>query len=317
MADSLSRSEIDALLGGLETGVLRSASSRPAPEGTHTDLPYAELVHQLAATLCSNLTSDLEHSLRGRCEVRLAGFSSTICAEVLSSLDARCVAVVESRQVGSHSLVTMNSGAVFPMVDCLLGGGSSTVAAAIPQRPLTDIELKLITRSLSSIVAALQEAWSQFQPAEFLVAHVEGRIPVAELISPREPVVTLQLETTVNGLIGLATVVIPERAILDLARKSGLTTGTALSTRETSAESIPKTEIRVCLTSLDVSAETLASLKVGAILPLNSDSNLSEATVIVDGSPAFTGTPGVHAGRKAVRVVSAIDSEKSPQMKID
>lgn len=313
MADSLSQSEIEALLGGLETGVLRPAAE-VLPADSHAELPYAELVRQLAATLCANLTADLEHSLRGRCEVRLAGFSLSLCAEVLSSLDARCVAVVESRQVGSHSLVAMNSGAVFPMLDCLLGGGSSTVAAAIPQRPLTDIELKLAGRCLSSITAALQQAWSELQPAEFQVAHVEGRIPAAELISPREPVVKLQLETAVNGLVGQATLVLPERAILDLATKSGFVTSTPFDSKDIPADPDPTAEIRVQLTSLEVSAETLSSLKDGAILPLNADSNLSEATVIVDGSPAFTGTPGIHAGRKAVRVGSAIHAEESSRM---
>lgn len=252
--------------------------------------------------------------------MRLAGFSSSICADVLSSLDARCVAVVESRQVGSHSLVAMNAGAVFPMVDCLLGGGSSTVGAAIPKRPLTDIELKLAGRCLGSIAAALQQAWSQFQPAEFQVAHVEGRIPAAELISPREPVVRLQLETAVNGFVGQTTLVLPERAILELARKSGLVTGTPAGSNATvdssfdedlSDEPGSRAEIRVHLTSLDVDTQTLASLKVGDILPLNSDSNLGEATVVVDGSPAFTGTPGIHAGRKAVRVGFPIVARES------
>jgi flagellar motor switch protein FliM len=314
MASSLSQSEIDALLSGLETGVSRPVLTEATTAGPSADLPYAELVRKLAATLCTHLTAELEHSLRGRCEVRLAGFSSSICAEVLASLDARCVAVVESRQVGSHSLVAMNSGAVFPMIDCLLGGGSSTVAAAIPERPLTDIELKLISRCLNSIVAALQQAWSQFQPAEFQVAHIEGRIPAAELISPREPVVTLQLEMAVNGLLGQSTLVIPERAILDLAKKSGLATtpsdATPLDATGTAGESQPHAEIRVQLTSLDVNAETLGSLNVGDILPLKADSSLSKATIFVDGSPAFTGTPGIHAGRKAVRIEAVTEAEK-------
>jgi len=315
MADSISQSEIEALLGGLDTGSYRTAPTADS-SAEPADLPYAEFLRQLAATLCSNLTADLEHSLRGRCEVRLAGFSSSICAEVLVSLDARCVAVVESRQIGSHSLVAMNAGAVFPMIDCLLGGGSSTVAAAIPERPLTDIELKLIARCLSSIVAALQQAWSQFQPAEFQVAHVEGRVPAAELISPRESVITLQLETAVNGLVGQATLVLPERAILDLARKSGFASSTSLDSGDTESESEPDAELRVQLTSLDVKAESLASLKVGDILPLSSAANLSpaanlsEATIFVDGSPVFTGTPGVNAGRKAVRIEATIKAKE-------
>lgn len=310
MASSLSQSEIDALLGGLETGSFRPALTAAAIAEPSADLPYAELVRKLAAALCSHLTAELEHSLRGRCKVRLAGFSASLCAEVLASLDARCVAVVESRQVGSHSLVAMNAGAVFPMIDCLLGGGSGTVSAAIPERPLTDIELKLIARCLKSIAAALQQAWSQFQPAEFQVAHVEGRIPAAELISPREPVVRLQLETAVNGLVGQATLVLPERAILDLARKCGFATSTSINSTGVAGEPDPCSEIRVQLTSLDINFETLAALKVGDILPLDSDSNLSKATIFVDGSPAFTGTPGIRAGRKAVRIESAVEAEE-------
>ena len=122
MAPSLSKSDIAALLCGLDTG----PPAEPHVAGASgARLAGSDQVEQIAEDLCRELTSLFEQSLRGRCEVRLAQVTATTCVEALTQLDSRCVAVIESRQ-GSHSLLVMDAGAVFPRIDCLLGGGAGS-----------------------------------------------------------------------------------------------------------------------------------------------------------------------------------------------
>ena len=307
MADSLSQSELDALLSGLEIGSFGISSRGAASDSTSPDSPAAELLNRLSSTLCGNLTAGLEKSLRGRCEVCLGGFVIAPYSETLADLDDRCVAVVESHPAGLHSLIAMNSEAVFTMIDCLLGGGSGVGDTTIPDRPLTDIELKVIARCLNAIVEALEQAWTLYAPAEFQIAHIEGRLPAVPLIAPRERVVALKLQTTIHDQTGQITLVLPERPILDLSIEAGLSAdSTALA--ETSPDSSGFHELRVRLGAINVKAGTLASLQVRDVLPLPPDVNLREATILIDGQSAYVGEPGLNAGRKAIRIHSAIPS---------
>ena len=305
MADSLSQSELDTLLSGLEIGLSRPAAQTTASgSGSHPS-PASQLLNELSSALCRNLTAGLEKSLRGRCEVKLGGFATAPYSRTLASLDDRCVAVIESRPAGSHSLIAMNSAAVFSMIDCLLGGGSGTGDATIPDRPLTDIELKVVTRCLNAVVDAFEQAWTLYAPAEFQIAHVEGRLPAVPLIAPREQVISLELQTTVNDQSGRVTLVLPERPILDLADEAGLSSD-RLPHDDQSHESSRQRELRVRFGAMKIKAGTLAGLQVSDILPLAGAVNLREATVFVDGQPAYLGEPGLSGGRKAIRIHSTM-----------
>lgn len=300
MAHSLSQSEVDALLSGLETG--SPVPSEPVPRPS----PGTEGMEDMGRELALDLTTRLEHSLRSRCEVRLARIHSTNCSEALSRLDPKCVAVIESRMAGSHSLLAMDAGAVFPMVDCLLGGGSGSVETAIPHRPLTDIELKLMRRCAGQMAESLQTAWSQVQPAEFQVAHIEGRLPAAQLISPREQVVSLLFETAVNGVSGCMEFVFPARLIAKITDVDRVLIP-AEDEPNPDHQTAEQTRVTVHLASLEVAPSTLASLCVGDVLPLDPQTDLTSATVLLDGEPSFRGEPGLNFGRKAVRLRRVID----------
>lgn len=291
MAHSLSQSEIDALLSGLDTG---PPAESPAAGASGTRLPGTDQVEQIAKDLCRELTSLLEQSLRGRCDVRLSGVAATSCAEAISQLDSRCVAVIESRQ-GSHSLLAMDAGAVFPMIDCLLGGGAGSVETAIPHRSLTDIELKLVGRCAAAASSSLQSAWTRHQPAEFQVAHIEGRLPAAQLIAPRESVFTLKLETAINGVSGQLVFIIPERLTQSLRSEDARPESTTVEARP------DLKQVQVQLGTLTVSGETITMLKAGDVIPLG-EADLQTARVLIDGEPAFIGSPGLNSGRKAVQL---------------
>ena len=298
MAHSLSQSELDALLCGLDTG----PPAEPHVAGASgARLAGSDQVEQIAEDLCRELTSLFEQSLRGRCEVRLARVTATTCVEALTQLDSRCVAVIESRQ-GSHSLLAMDAGAVFPMIDCLLGGGAGSVETAIPHRPLTDIELKVVGRCADAAATSLQSAWSRHQTAEFQVAHIEGRLPAAQLIAPREPVFTVEIETAINGVAGQLVFVFPERLTRNLRREDAQT---ELKTVETRSD---LKQIQVQLASITISADTIASLKVGDVIPLG-EADLKTSQVLIDGEPVFFGSPGLNSGRKAVQLQERISSE--------
>lgn len=309
MAHSLTQSEVEALLAGLDTGIAQATRPETTSDPHQSQYPWAVHISQIGEEFCSHLTLDLERILRGRCEIRLAEFQSTTCGEVLSQLDARCFAVIESRQAGSHSLLAMDAGAVFPMIDGLLGGGPSPFEAAIPRRSLTELELKLMTRCISCVAASLERAWSRFHPVEFLAAHIEGRIPAAQLIAPRERVVALRIETAIGGTAGQIALVLPERLVVKLLQGEGRSPDASSMNQKPDVTS--GSDVRVRLTSLSIEPEALALLSIGDVLPLNGDADLHEAAVFVNGKPAFTGEPGLNSGRKAVRIGKPVVAEQA------
>ena len=112
----------------------------------------------------------------------------------------------------------------------------------------------------------------------------------------------MKLETAINGVAGQLVFVIPERLTQSLRRDD-------VPAESNVAEPRPDLkQVQVQLASLTVSAETIASLKVGDVISLG-ETDLQTPQVLIGGEPVFFGSPGLNSGRKAVQLRERISSE--------
>src|SRR5437867_1619392 len=166
MADVLSQSEVESLLASLAPNSamrprtqnqgehpLSAASpgslNRPAPAET-------ELMRSLRAVheaFGREWSADLSKLLRTTVDVRLIGIDQLTYGEfALSVEEPTCVSVIKADPFGGPIAINLNPAIVFPMIDRLLGGGRA-LSPVVPRRPLTEIELSLVSRITDSAMA--------------------------------------------------------------------------------------------------------------------------------------------------------------------
>src|SRR5205814_396288 len=78
---------------------------------------------------------------------------------------------------------------IYPVIDRLLGGSNADLF--IPQRPLTQIEQRLVQRITDRATHHLSEAWSNLTPVTFSVQDFESNPQLVQIVPPNETVVVI------------------------------------------------------------------------------------------------------------------------------
>ncbi len=92
------------------------------------------------------LGAALSSMLRSIVEVKLISVDQLTYSEFVFSLEnPTCFNLLESSGLDGHMILDINPSIIFPFVDRLLGGGREE-RPNIPNRPLTDIEIRIVSR---------------------------------------------------------------------------------------------------------------------------------------------------------------------------
>jgi flagellar motor switch protein FliM len=239
MSDVLSQSEIESLLAALDPATAAGpgrggASDARRHSGGDSRRPARvgpELLRALW-TLHEGFAQAFEASLRGlltsTVEVRSAGIDELTYGEFVSGVDdPTCLAALNADPLGATFLCQFESAIVFPIVDRLLGG-EGTPASAMPRRPLTDIELRLLWRVADLAAGALRGVWRDVCDLKPKVVQVEGQLHLITFVPPESPIVQLSFDMSLGDSAGTMNVCLPVSALEPLA---GRLLGTAGANR--------------------------------------------------------------------------------------
>src|SRR5207248_1494745 len=100
---------------------------------------------------------------------------------------------------------------IYPIIDRLLGGSNADLF--IPQRPLTQIEQRLVTRITDRAMQHLSEAWSNLTPVTFTVNDFESNPQLVLIVPPNETVVVVGFELKMGSRAGTMSLCIPYNVI--------------------------------------------------------------------------------------------------------
>ena len=305
MADVLSFSEVESLLSVLDsTSHFAASAAQPVDDGLRQleRLSHEQLrsIHALHAGFSREFGARLSSVMRSTCDVQLIRVEPLTYSDFVVGLEApTCFVLLESKGLGRHLILDLSSSIVFPIVDRLLGGGQATMSQACPQRPLTEIELKIASRVTDLAINALENAWANVCDLQLRVSQMESNPQRVQVVPPDEVVVLIQFEITLGARRGLMTLCVPFDAISSQAhqptqetvQKIGLDAGRS---RETA-------EFIVRMASTKLSAADVMNLEVGDVIM--TDAKVSDGVeILIDGLPAFRGFPGTFKNKKAVRV---------------
>lgn len=330
MADEvLSQLEVESLLSALDTSEHKPATSRggkatgaqvrPREKVTPYDFKRPERVgkdqmrslQSLHERFGRNFGASLSALLRMIVEVKLTSVDQLTYSEFLFSLEnPTCFNLLRAVPLDGNLILDINPSILYPIIDRLLGGGKD--GSQLARRPLTEIELRLVSRITNLFLKEMKNAWQNVVDLELSVERVESNPQLVQIVPPNEVVVLISFEVTLGDTRGMMNLCIPfnniERISSQLTSNSwaGYSRGGATDqTKGMIGRQLDGSEVELVVTLAETRITTadLIGLRVGDIITTDKDIR-SPLDLCVEGAVKFHGNPGALKGHKAIHIQS-------------
>src|SRR4051812_36083536 len=344
MSNVLEQSEVDALLAAVDTGQVNSGGGASAGIGGHPQVfarngkPASLDVHvydfkrpervskdQMRALEAlhegfgRNFGAALSGYLRTIIEVNVANIEQLTYSEFIHSLpNPTCFNLLKAEQLEGQLCLEISPLIIYPIIDRLLGGSNADLF--IPQRPLTQIEQRLVQRITDRATQHLSEAWSNLTPVTFKVDDFESNPQLVQIVPPNETVVVVGFELKMANRAGTMSLCIPYNVIepimgilagqnwFSYQKKGGQEDHLRKLTRSVSNAPV---ELRAFLAQTTIRLQELLSLQVGDLI--TTDKPIERDVLIqVEGRNKFTGQVGQLRGNKSVRITRICNEPAEP-----
>lgn len=336
--DVLSQAEVESLLSAMEQTAQKSTAPRRAPPTvapTVTARPREKVspydfkrpervgkeqmraLQTMHEGFGRNFGARLSTMLRSIVDVKLTSVDQLTYGEFVFSLEnPTCFNVLAAEPLEGNLILDVNPSILYPIIDRMLGGGKETNTAA--RRPLTEIELRLVSRITTEYLEELKRAWSGVMPIQFQVERVESNPQLVQIVPPNEVVVLISFEIMLGELRGMTNLCIPYNALERISAKLSANNWVSPNKKTATPESIDRVtknlrtatvEMVVRLADTTIATKDLLGLRVGDIITTDKDIR-SPLVIDVEGVAKFKARGGSYKGRKAICVEESIDSKK-------
>jgi flagellar motor switch protein FliM len=330
MAEVLGQSDIDALLAAVDEGEV-SAAPEAGPSqifshrrsGNHDaeireyDFKRPERVSKdqmralenLHEGFSRNFGAALSGFLRTIMEVKVASIEQMTFSEFTHSLpNPTCFNLLSCDPLEGNVCLEISPLIIYPVIDRLLGGSNADLF--IPQRPLTAIEMRLVSKIIDRAMTSLREAWANVLDINFQLEDSESNPALVQIVPPNEVVVVVGFEMKMGGRAGTMSLCIPYAVIEPVVEKLSNQTWAAykknvrdqrLRQRMSGHLEAAKLEIAATLAHTHISLSDLMNLAVGDVI-LTDKPATGPITLSVGGRPKFIGQLGQYRGNRAYKV---------------
>ncbi len=332
MGDILDQSEVDALLAAVDGGSI-AAIDEPKHAGPVQAVSYVggrivenidhaiydfkrpervskdqmRALEALHEGFGRNFGASLSGFLRTIIEVSVANLEQLTYSEFIHSLpNPTCFNLLKSDQLDGQVCLELSPLIVYPIIDRLLGGSNADLF--IPQRPLTQIEQRLVERITDRATNHLSEAWSNITPVTFKVHDFESNPQLVQIVPPNETVVVVGFELKMGNRTGTMSLCIPYNVIEPIVTKLSSQTWFNYQRKGQNDESVRRLHRNVGVARVDMHAVLAqTSIRLSDLLTLRpgdvitTDKRIDEDVIIdVEGRRKFSGTIGQFRGKKAI-----------------
>jgi flagellar motor switch protein FliM len=329
VTDVLDQSEVDALLAAVDTGAVqkepaptvfgRAGKSQvdvqvydfKRPERVSKDQMRA--LEGLHEGFGRNFGAAISGYLRTIIEVSVAHIEQLTYSEFIHSLpNPTCFNLLKAEQLDGQLCLEISPLIIYPIIDRLLGGSNAELF--IPQRPLTQIEQRLVQRITDRATHHLSEAWSNLTPLTFRVEDFESNPQLVQIVPPNETVVVVGFELKMGNRAGTMSLCIPYNVIepimgmlaaqnwFSYQRKGGQEDHVRKLTKNVSNAPV---QMRAFLAQTSISLNDLMSLQPGDLITTDKECN-ADVLIQVEGKNKFFASIGQFKGNRAVRVTKVI-----------
>jgi flagellar motor switch protein FliM len=260
-----------------------------------------------------NFGAALSALLRTIVELKLTSVDQLTYSEFVFSLEnPTCFNLINAPPLEGQLILDINLSLLFPIIDRLLGGGSDP--GNVVRRPLTEIELRLVSRITDLFCAEMKHAWENVLDLNLSIDRVESNPQLVQIVPPNEVVVLISFELSLGEARGMMNFCIPFNAIERIATRLSANSWVSYGKKMATPENIKRisgqlsdalVEVVVDLAETNISTSDLIGLRVGDIIATEKDVE-RPLVVSVEGRPKFHAKPGAFKGRKAIEVVGTI-----------
>ena len=266
-----------------------------------------------------NFGAALSAMLRSIVEAKLTSVDQLTYSEFVFSLEnPTCFNLINAHPLEGQLILDINPSILFPIIDRLLGGTAS--GPAHPRRPLTEIELRLVSRITDLFLNEMKIAWENVVELDLEVERVESNPQLVQIIPANEVVVLVSFELIVGETRGMVNLCIPFNSLERIGNKLTSNSWVSYSKHAATSETINSVanrisdapvEVVVELAHTNITTRDLIDLSVGDIIASEKDVN-QPLTVLVEGRPKFHARPGQFKGRKAIEVLRNVQPKALP-----
>ncbi len=332
MPDVLDQSEIDALLAAVDTGEVKkeepkaqifsrhrhgqaAAEVRPydfkRPERVSKDQMRA--LQTLHEAFARNFGAALSGFLRTIVEVKVATCEQMTYGEFIAGLpNPTSFNLIDAKPLEGQICLEVSPLIIYPIIDRLLGGSSTDLF--IPQRPMTLIESRLISKVTSRGLLALAEAWASIKQIDFAISTTESNPQLVQIVPPNEVVVVVGFELKMGNRAGTMNLCIPYNVIEPVMEE--ITAQSWFSSSKMAKDPTVQQKVITSLTRAPVGvtalmAETtitladLRGLSVGDLVVTEKPVN-QPLVICIEGEKKFLATLGQYKGKRAIKIVRAV-----------
>ncbi|MCA9071125.1 MAG: flagellar motor switch protein FliM, partial [Planctomycetaceae bacterium] len=264
------------------------------------------------------LGAGLSSMLRSIIEVKLISVDQLTYSEFVFSLEnPTCFNLLESAGLDGHMILDINPSIIFPFVDRLLGGGREQ-RPSIPNRPLTDIEIRIVGRITGLALRGLESAWSNLCKLELKVRQVESNPQLIQIVPPNEVIVLISFEISMGETRGIMNLCIPYNTIEPLTGKLSSDNWSAYSKKVADPRQVVNlktglgqapVEMVVELARTTISAGEVMGLAIGDVI-MTETGREQPLRVWIEDEAMFEGFPGAFKAHKAIRIHGRLSRPK-------
>ncbi|MFA9477786.1 flagellar motor switch protein FliM [Phycisphaerales bacterium AB-hyl4] len=332
MSEVLDQNEVDALLAAVDSGEMEgdgagagagqvfSRNRRPGQEDVEVrayDFKRPERVskdqmralHNLHEGFSRNFSVALSGFLRTIMEVKVSSIEQMTFSEFTHSLpNPTCFNLLTCEPLEGNMCLEISPLIIYPVVDRLLGGSNADLF--IPQRPLTAIELRLVSKIIDRAKRALAEAWENVMPVNFELDDTESNPVLVQIVPPNEVVVLVGFELKMGGRAGTMNLCIPYNVIEPVMEKLSSQTwaaykrnrgDTALRQRVARRLDAARLPVTGVLADTTIKLRDLMNLQVGDVVLTDKPAS-APLTLTVGDRRKFIGNLGQFKGNRAFKV---------------
>ena len=325
MHQILTKEEVESLLGGIETGEVKTETDalgrakaseiydfnrQKAP--LHLGVPALGIINERFVAL---LKASLTTATGATVEVEVKSMDSKKYKEFSQALMIPTyLNIFRMKPLKGSAMMVLETPLVFSFVDTLLGGtGVSEVK--VEGRKFTSIETKIMGKIANIILTDLERAWSDFHKIQLSLTRTETDSKFAAIVAPNETMIVVDFKVAIENESGLLTLCLPYFTIEPIKDKLKH----VFQEEKTEVDQTQRKSIEARIRELDVnlsctlgkttmSGKDLLELKVDDVITL--DQRIGDSIVVlVEGVGKFKGYPGCCNNKQAVRITERFDKE--------
>jgi flagellar motor switch protein FliM len=328
MSNVLSQEEIDALLGGLSGGKIKTApeDARATPSGelasfdfTDQDrffqsrLPTLETIHDRFARL---LRLSLSTAMRRTVEIQIA--NQTICrfSDFSNSVEKpSSLHILHIEPLGGSGMLVLPGKLILTLVDLMFGGSGQPIEVS-PERDFTMIETRVIEKITGEICRCYMESWASIHPLQIEIVGSETNMQFINIVQPGDPVNIVDCDVVIDGNRSSLSMCIPFATlepVKEILKGSFMVDRKASGSHGGRIESANVlgafVELQALLGHATITGRDLLRMKAGDVLQLDEDSE-HPIKILVEGVPKLWGTVGAHKSNRALQVTGQVELMK-------